>query len=429
MAAFALSRNCGGYYLNVIQCNMAAKSSYFDVPEWEGNDSCTEHLAQAVFQSIPPSSKIKGKKYHKTGCKEILGESISKPSQTDSLWTKEYDDYLNSLDPGDRMSVLFSKLQKNGGKNTYADDGTKDKNLRKGKKRKQIKAQHNDLTCDVETSREEMSRSGEEDITYAFDKHKAKHALEKKRKRAKRRVKLSDTVEPENGTAKADDAEVLEIQKDCSQKVDDNSEKINVDESRKSVIRTEKGDRNGWSDFDSGPSERSGSSNISGPSTKLKEARARRNIEKTRGDKTDHTTIHQNARDSETELKTGGRVELHSASINKNKVNVDFRTKLQKRLNGAQFRWINEQLYTVSSDRALDMFSNNPSLFDIYHRGFQSQVKLWPQNPIDMMIADLKKRYGIFHSLTGFLKFSIKFFQFKPFVYLAGKPNIALQIC
>ena len=372
---------------------MAATSSHFEVPEWEENDSYIEHLSHAVFQNIPRSSEIKRKKYNKTGDKEILDESKSKPSQTNLLWTKEYDDYLNSLDPGERMSVLFSKFQKKGSKNT------REGNPKKGKKRKQIKNQHNGSTSDVDALKEEMPNNGEgESVNCTIDEHNAKEALGKKRRRTKKRIKLNDTIEPESGSAKADDSEVLEVQKDCSQKVNENSVKTIVDKSRKSLIRKEKGDRNCCSNVDSGPSGSSGSSNICGPSAKLKEPKARRNIENTKSGKTDHNTIHQNAKDTETEFETGGRVELHYASINRSKANLNFKTKLQKRLNGAQFRWINEQLYTVSSDRALDMFSNNPSLFDIYHRGFQSQVKLWPQNPIDMMIADLRKRYGILHS-------------------------------
>lgn len=36
------------------------------------------------------------------------------------------------------------------------------------------------------------------------------------------------------------------------------------------------------------------------------------------------------------------------------------------------------------------MFQKNPELFDIYHRGFASQVEKWPENPIDGFIRMLK---------------------------------------
>eukprot|EP00112_Aurelia_sp_Birch-Aquarium-sp1_P007765 Seg1848.3 transcript_id=Seg1848.3/GoldUCD/mRNA.D3Y31 product="25S rRNA" protein_id=Seg1848.3/GoldUCD/D3Y31 len=71
---------------------------------------------------------------------------------------------------------------------------------------------------------------------------------------------------------------------------------------------------------------------------------------------------------------------------------TDFKSKLQKKLSGAQFRWINEQLYTTESQNAFDMFSKDPDLFDIYHKGFQNQVEAWPENPVEVMIRYLNER-------------------------------------
>ena len=66
--------------------------------------------------------------------------------------------------------------------------------------------------------------------------------------------------------------------------------------------------------------------------------------------------------------------------------------KMTKKLESSRFRWINEQLYTTTGDEAVAMFSKDPKLFDIYHRGFTNQVKLWPVNPVDKIIEWLKKR-------------------------------------
>ncbi|KAL9973832.1 hypothetical protein ACROYT_G020337 [Oculina patagonica] len=66
--------------------------------------------------------------------------------------------------------------------------------------------------------------------------------------------------------------------------------------------------------------------------------------------------------------------------------------KMTKQLESSRFRWINEQLYTTTGDEAVAMFSKDPHLFDIYHRGFTNQVKLWPVNPVDKIIEWLKKR-------------------------------------
>ena len=66
--------------------------------------------------------------------------------------------------------------------------------------------------------------------------------------------------------------------------------------------------------------------------------------------------------------------------------------KMTKQLESSRFRWINEQLYSTTGDEAVAMFAEDPNLFDIYHRGFTNQVKLWPVNPVDKIIEWLKKR-------------------------------------
>ncbi|KAF9197506.1 25S rRNA (adenine645-N1)-methyltransferase [Haplosporangium sp. Z 27] len=70
-------------------------------------------------------------------------------------------------------------------------------------------------------------------------------------------------------------------------------------------------------------------------------------------------------------------------------------TKLQeqmkKTLAGGKFRFLNEQLYTTTGEEAFELFQSKPELFDEYHEGFRSQVELWPQNPVDIFIAELKK--------------------------------------
>ncbi|KAF9126171.1 25S rRNA (adenine645-N1)-methyltransferase, partial [Mortierella sp. 14UC] len=69
-------------------------------------------------------------------------------------------------------------------------------------------------------------------------------------------------------------------------------------------------------------------------------------------------------------------------------------TKLQeqmkKTLAGGKFRFLNEQLYTTTGEEAFNLFQSKPELFDEYHEGFRSQVELWPQNPVDIFISQLK---------------------------------------
>jgi hypothetical protein len=63
--------------------------------------------------------------------------------------------------------------------------------------------------------------------------------------------------------------------------------------------------------------------------------------------------------------------------------------KMQKKLQGSQFRWINEQLYTTESTKSFVLFQKQPELFDLYHQGFASQVEQWPVNPVDIFIEEI----------------------------------------
>jgi len=62
------------------------------------------------------------------------------------------------------------------------------------------------------------------------------------------------------------------------------------------------------------------------------------------------------------------------------------KTSAARRLEGSQFRWINQQLYTMSSKQAMELFSSQPDLYDVYHKGFGAQVDKWPCHPLDNVI-------------------------------------------
>ncbi|KAL4648535.1 ribosomal RNA-processing protein 8 [Arapaima gigas] len=68
------------------------------------------------------------------------------------------------------------------------------------------------------------------------------------------------------------------------------------------------------------------------------------------------------------------------------------RARMEQRLEAARFRYINEQLYSSSSKEAVHMFKQDPEAFDIYHRGFTAQVQHWPTNPLDAIIAYIKRK-------------------------------------
>lgn len=57
----------------------------------------------------------------------------------------------------------------------------------------------------------------------------------------------------------------------------------------------------------------------------------------------------------------------------------------------AQFRFLNEKLYTSSGSDASQLFQNDPAAFQNYHEGYQQQLKKWPLNPLDVIVKRIKK--------------------------------------
>lgn len=71
-------------------------------------------------------------------------------------------------------------------------------------------------------------------------------------------------------------------------------------------------------------------------------------------------------------------------------------TPLQQRmaakLTSARFRYLNQTLYTSPSDQAMRLFNDSPQNYVSYHAGFRAQVAVWPQNPVEGFIEDIKAR-------------------------------------
>lgn len=66
-------------------------------------------------------------------------------------------------------------------------------------------------------------------------------------------------------------------------------------------------------------------------------------------------------------------------------------TAMQQKLISSRFRHLNETLYTTPSQQASSLFSE-PTNYTSYHAGFRAQVAVWPQNPINTFIDDIKTR-------------------------------------
>jgi len=65
---------------------------------------------------------------------------------------------------------------------------------------------------------------------------------------------------------------------------------------------------------------------------------------------------------------------------------------LSKKLVGAKFRMINEQLYTTTGAKAKEMFEKNPELYHDYHDGFRSSIEQWPFDPVSNLVSWLKNK-------------------------------------
>ncbi|KAL8382817.1 hypothetical protein RB595_006546 [Gaeumannomyces hyphopodioides] len=65
---------------------------------------------------------------------------------------------------------------------------------------------------------------------------------------------------------------------------------------------------------------------------------------------------------------------------------------MRAKLVSARFRHLNETLYTRPSGEAFELFGESPDMFAEYHEGFRQQVGVWPENPVDGYIADIRAR-------------------------------------
>ncbi|KAL2127661.1 hypothetical protein VTI74DRAFT_10358 [Chaetomium olivicolor] len=68
---------------------------------------------------------------------------------------------------------------------------------------------------------------------------------------------------------------------------------------------------------------------------------------------------------------------------------------MREKLISARFRHLNETLYTRPSAEAFQLFQDSPEMFTEYHEGFRRQVDVWPENPVDCYISDIKARAKI----------------------------------
>ncbi|KAI4213564.1 MAG: hypothetical protein LQ351_003788 [Letrouitia transgressa] len=68
---------------------------------------------------------------------------------------------------------------------------------------------------------------------------------------------------------------------------------------------------------------------------------------------------------------------------------------MKSKLISARFRHLNQTLYTIPSQQASKLFSSTPGAYNSYHAGFRAQVAVWPQNPVEQFIEDIKQRGSV----------------------------------
>ena len=65
---------------------------------------------------------------------------------------------------------------------------------------------------------------------------------------------------------------------------------------------------------------------------------------------------------------------LAAASGSKKRRGGSVLEQMRQKLQGGQFRWLNEQLYTTEGNHALDLMKKNPELYEKYHQGRSALV-------------------------------------------------------
>eukprot|EP00026_Physarum_polycephalum_P007216 Phypoly_transcript_07273.p1 GENE.Phypoly_transcript_07273~~Phypoly_transcript_07273.p1 ORF type:complete len:521 (+),score=129.26 Phypoly_transcript_07273:29-1564(+) len=70
---------------------------------------------------------------------------------------------------------------------------------------------------------------------------------------------------------------------------------------------------------------------------------------------------------------------------------TELQKNVEEKLKSSQFRYINEQLYTMTGQEAKEMYEKNPELPIVYHMGYRRQVAQWPLNPLTLIIERIKE--------------------------------------
>ncbi|BEJ17133.1 hypothetical protein CspHIS471_0605340 [Cutaneotrichosporon sp. HIS471] len=69
---------------------------------------------------------------------------------------------------------------------------------------------------------------------------------------------------------------------------------------------------------------------------------------------------------------------------------TDMQRGMKTKLEGARFRWINEQLYSTKSTDAVQMMKKDPKIFADYHLAHRAQTAAWPTPPLPHIVDEIR---------------------------------------
>lgn len=119
-----------------------------------------------------------------------------------------------------------------------------------------------------------------------------------------------------------------------------------------------------------------------------KKKRTKQKQKQLKGNKTERNSVEKESQRDAGAKNKKQKLDSNRSSLSPKKT---FGDDLSDRLKASRFRFINEQLYTQTSDQALDVFKQDDSAFGAYHDGYRKQIEQWPINPLDRIIKSIKK--------------------------------------
>eukprot|EP01071_Lankesteria_metandrocarpae_P001552 Lankesteria_metandrocarpae@DN1647_c0_g1_i1.p1 len=75
---------------------------------------------------------------------------------------------------------------------------------------------------------------------------------------------------------------------------------------------------------------------------------------------------------------------------------------MRDRMKGAEFRWLNEEMYTTESSELFNKVQGEPELFHKYHTGYRRQASTWPCNPLEEVEKWIRQHFTTKHRVGDF---------------------------